>query len=577
MAMSAMESDELYPIPKEYAHPAVRRIWGNIRAVHATVRRATWKRLRKALDDDERRHRVRTSVVRISQAAWPRTILRQLCLLGTWIVGRRLASIPGVESVYVRHSHPGSVTFAPGQSDLDLTLVLNDADGRDPSVVCTCTERIDSLNRLFYFVWPQDARFVTRRELAQMETAPGATEILNAPKQWIRIGGREVRRADLPSAPQTDSIALHPEFDAWWLNVLQTHVLTPQTTFAEQNMRLCFRVAMKNQFQLQAARRRVDLATEAYLPDSKAATLFADDTEMADILANIKRRDFRALEGDEEKSEILRHCIAGATDFYRELPVPPGMAWVAPTVDKPAAVAEAHRSELQQRFEQEGSLRAIADTIIIYPTPHWSPREYQIDVILREDFSPAEFRDAVRAIKTSFGGRTFGIGGTHAQITLVPRNAFEHPWFFLGTPFPFLHEHVAAFAETLMGSPPRIPAPPSRAERLCWLTRHYLFHRFTLGRRVNYFSKDCNSCQLASVHLFLERGTILTDAAEVHREYLELFGKDSEDAETLGFLLGIGGKTPDEEGKAPFAAALRIQARQYDAIEALLRRDGALA
>src|ERR1700688_3941175 len=142
----------------------------------------------------ELRRRFRSGIIYSSRIPWIRTLYRKACQLATWMVGRQLASLPGVEAVYVRHSHPRSVTFAPGQSDLDLTLVLDDSSARDAALVRACTDRVDALSRVFWFVWPQDARFVSRRELAQIEAWPGAAEILSAPSGWIRIGGREVRR-----------------------------------------------------------------------------------------------------------------------------------------------------------------------------------------------------------------------------------------------------------------------------------------------------------------------------------------------------------------------------------------------
>ena len=254
--------------------------------------------------------------------------------------------------------------------------------------------------------------------------------------------------------------------------------------------------------------------------------------------------------------------------------MPPDAAWVVPDACRSVALTEAHRVELRARLDAEGALRSIAASIVVYPTPHWAPSEYQIDVILHDDVPPAAFDEAVRAIKRSFGGRTFGIGGTHAQITLVPRSAFEHPWYFLGTPFPFLHEHVATFAETLFGSPPRIPAPPSSAARLRWCAQYYLFHRFTLRYRPRYVSKDCNFCQLAAIRLFLDRGAVLTDATQVRRAYLDAFVKRSEESQTLDFLLRGERERCDEISSA---VALQLQSREYDSVEALLRRDGALS
>ena len=520
------------------------------------------------------RRRIRSGIIRSSRIPWIRTLYRKACQLATWMVGRQLASLPGVVAVFVRHSHPRSVTFAPGQSDLDLTLVLDDSAAQDAALMRACTDRVDALSRVFCFVWPQDARFVTRRELAQIEAWPGAAEILSAPSGWIRIGGREVRREGQPSVIEGNRIALHPEFNAWWLNVLQTHVLTPQTSLAEGHMRLCYRVAMKSQLHLQVARGRVNPSTEAYLPDSEASSLFAEDATMSELLGDLERNGFWARDGEEQKATILHRSLAQAAEFYRDLPVRADAAWVTLAAGRSAALAEAHRAELRDRLDREEAIRSIAGSIIVYPTPHWAPCEYQIDLILHDDVPRAAFGDAVRAIRRTFGGRTFGIGGTHAQITLVPRRAFEHPWYFLGTPFPFLHEHVATFAETLFGSTPRIPAPPPSTMRLQWCAQYYLFHRFTLRYRPRYVSKDCNFCQLAAIRLFLDRGAVLTDAAQVRRAYLDAFVKRSEESKALDFLM-----RGDRErcNDVSLAAALELQAREYDSVEALLRRNGSLS
>ncbi|MBV9403820.1 MAG: hypothetical protein JO211_00640, partial [Acidobacteriaceae bacterium] len=468
---------------------------------------------------EEWRYRARTFVVRSSRARPIRGLFRKLCQIGTWIVGRNLAGLPGVASVYVRHSHPGSATFAPGQSDLDLTLVLDDAAAQDVSVIRACGEMIRKLSRIFYFVWPQDVRFTSRRELAQMEALPGAAEIMNAPNRWTRIGGREVRRRGLVAKIANSSIALHPEFNGWWLNVLQSHVLTPQTEFAERNMRLCFRVAMKSQLHFAAARAQEDPSGEAYLPDSRAASLFEGDPEMRKLLSEIQRNDFWIQDPEGAKARIFHRCLTTAADFYRNLPLPSDAVWVELPRDRSPSVTPEHRADLQARFEQQPALRSIAEAIIVYPTPHWFPREYQIDVLLRDDVSLSGLRDAVSVIKRSLHGRTFGVLGSHAQITLIPRDAFKHRSFLLGTPFPFLHDHIANFAETLVGTPPRVPAPPTRWARLEWLAQYYFFHRFTLRYRPRYVSKDCNFSQLAAIRMYLEQGLIYTDAADVSREY----------------------------------------------------------
>lgn len=520
------------------------------------------------------RRRFRSVVVSSSRIPGIATLLRKTCQIITWEVGRELAGIPGVEAVYTRHSHPRFSTFVPGQSDLDLTIVLDDFAAQSATVVQRCADRIDELNRKFPFVFPQDARFISRRELAQIEASPGAAEILGAPQAWIRIGGREVRQANDRCELDFSRLPLHPEFNAWWLNVMQTHVLTPQVNLAENNLRLCFRVAMKSQLNLQAARSRAPFPLEGYLSDSRAASLFADDAEMTALLGDLERRGFRAEDGETRRFKIFRRSLAEAAEFYRDLPIPLDAEWSRPADDRTSpSIAEAHRSELRGRIQAAPALQAIADSIIIYPTPHWPAREYQIDLILKDEVPSAGFADAVRTIRTSFGGRTFGVGGTHAQLTMVPRAAFEHPWFFLGTPSPFLHEHIANFAETLFGVPPRIPAPPSRVERLRWCAQYLLFHRSTLQYRPRYVSKDCNFCQLAAIHLFLEQDLLLTDAIQISDAYTDAFIKDGE-ASAMDLLLRPDQQRLDEE---TFATALKLQSQEYATIEALLQTRNAFS
>ena len=471
-----------------------------------------------------------------------RFALRGICRALTWEVGRELADLPGIEAVYTRHSHPASPTFAPGLSDIDLTVVISDSAAKDPVAVGQCANRVDHLARVIPFVWAQDARFVSRRELAQIEARPGGAEILYLPAGWVRIGGREVRREGPFPSIDAKRTALHPEFNAWWHNVMQTHVLTPRT---ESSARFCFRVAMKNQLHLQIARGRWTPRVEGYLSDADAPSLFADDPAMMTALSRV--------DGENREASILHRALEAASAFYCDLPLPSDATWITLRA-RSDAIDQSHRSRLREIFDREETLRSIAASAIVYPTPHWKRREYQIDLILRDDISPDAFSASVRRIKRSLGGRTFGIGDTDAQISLVPRSAFEHPCFYLGTPFPFLHEHVATCAETLFGSPPRLPAPPPKVERLRWCASYYLFHRFTMHYRPAYVSKDCNFLQLVAVRLFLENDEVLTEAEQIQRRV----------------------SVPEPLAGASFAAALRLQSQEYDAVEALLRRTGLL-
>jgi len=512
---------------------------------------------------------MRRGIVLSARVAPLRYLLRGVCQLLTWEVGRELANLPGVEAVYTRHSHPASTTFAPGLSDIDLTVVISDSAAHDAPSLRISSNRVDTVARTVPFVWAQDARFVSRNELAQIEEHPGTAEILYVPAGWMRIGGREVRRGGPAPSVDTKRILLHPEFNVWWHHVMQTHVLTPRTDREESSARFCSRVAMKNQLHLQVARGRWTPRIDGYLPDSDAKALFADDFTMVRLLDE-QAHQGAAHNPEDWEAEILHRSLYDAGSFYRELPISSDAAWIT-LRPRSEAIDEGHRVKLREIFDREEALRSIAAGAIVYPTPHWMRREYQIDLILRDNIAGEAFREAVRAIKRSLGGRTFGVGDTDAQLTLIPRFAFQHPWFYLGTPFPLLHEHVASSAETLFGNPPRLPAPPSVAERRRWCATYFLFHRFTLHYRPAYVSKDCNFSQLLALRTFLEDGTILTDAADIYRRYVNALGTRSEDLTALNFLTGIAREPLDDES---FAAALNLQSQEYDAVEALLRRDG---
>ena len=67
---------------------------------------------------------------------------------------------------------------------------------------------------------------------------------------------------------------------------------------------------------------------------------------------------------------------------------------------------------------------------------------------------------------------------------------------------------------------------------------------------------------------------VITDAAQVRRAYLDALVKSGEESPPLDFLLRTDGTHPAETS---FAAALKLQSREYDAVEALLRCAGALS
>src|SRR4029077_14411831 len=104
----------------------------------------------------------------------------------------------------------------------------------------------------------------------------------------------------------------------------------------------CYRVAMKSQHHLQVGRGRVTPSAQAYLPDSEAASLFAEDAEMSELLGDLERKGLWSRNGEEQKARILHRSLAQAAEFYRDLPVPADAAWVTLTAGPSTSPTDGH-------------------------------------------------------------------------------------------------------------------------------------------------------------------------------------------------------------------------------------------
>lgn len=96
------------------------------------------------------KQRIKWGIIRTHHLPGIGSFYRKACQIGTWEAGRRLARIPGVTAVYLRHSHSYSPTFVPGQSDVDLTLVLDDGAAEDPFKVLECSAKVENSYVLTY-------------------------------------------------------------------------------------------------------------------------------------------------------------------------------------------------------------------------------------------------------------------------------------------------------------------------------------------------------------------------------------------------------------------------------------------
>src|SRR5690242_17467166 len=143
-----------------------------------------------------------------------------------WRTGRQLGAIPGVAAVYSRHTHPGSRTFIAGHSDLDLTVVLENEHADHPACVRECSRVLQELGRRYLFIKPEDARFMSERELHTLSVDfRAAFELPYRPEDWLLIGGSDVRPASLRLPAHL--VVMHPEFNKWWVNLIQSQFFRP--------------------------------------------------------------------------------------------------------------------------------------------------------------------------------------------------------------------------------------------------------------------------------------------------------------------------------------------------------------
>lgn len=521
------------------------------------------------------RQLIRWGIIRTHHLPVLGTLYRKGCQLGAWVVGGKLAGMPGVESVFVAHSHPSSVTFVPGHSDLDLTLVFDDEVAEVPLRIRECAAAIEKLSRLFFFVWPRDARFISRGELTQYLTLSWSPEILYEPADWILLAGKESRngrsRFNLPHR-----IPWHPEFNKWWGNILQSDMFAPHNSIDTRFMRGFYRIALKSQLHLNAARGISVERPAGYIEDELPMGRFVGDPELSNLLADLKERCFWERRPDYLKARILLAILVNVGDFYSDWKAHPEISRKTPI--RPRAIEEPNRSiygELKRRVQGCPELTSILEAAVVYPSPHWYPYEYQVDLILREGLPLEDFVKAVSAIKRGFGGRTFAIGTTHVQFTIVLKSIYQHALYFLGSPFPFLREHIQQFGALIYGSPTEaIQGTLSRADLIEWCRICLPFHMYNFRRRPEYFAKDVNFYQLASLRLFLETGEVLTDAPQIRQAYLDRFVNKDSDKAVLDYYLQRPGIPASAE---LYADAFTFVSDQYRRVESLLMESNGAA
>jgi hypothetical protein len=476
--------------------------------------------------------------------------------------------MPGVECVFVAHSHPSSPSFVPGHSDLDLTILFSDDAAEDPLTIRKCGAAIERLSRLFSFVWPQDVRFTARGELIRYLTSLGPPGLLHHPGDWLLIAGQDVREeGGRYIAPHR--IPWHPEFNTWWANLLQSKILAPSDGGDARYLRIFYRAALKSQLLLRDAMGRLDQRPPRYIEDGQPMGTFVGDPDLAGILEDLKARNFWARNRDHVQSRILLAILRSVGEFYSTCKVHPqnvyDRAIVSHSAEEPH---KSHYAELERRIQGQPELIPVLEAAMAYPVPHWHPYEYQVDLVLRDGLPQEEFAAAIHALKRGFGGRTFAVGMTQARITIALKSIYRHPLYFLGFPFPFLREHIQEYGALIYGSPvDTIGGTFSRADLIEWCRLFFPFHMFTFRRRSEHASPEINIHQLASLRLFLETGEIVTDVPRIHRAYLDRFVTDDRDRAVLSHCLH---RAPAPAASGLYTDAFAFISREYDRLESLV-------
>ena len=83
--------------------------------------------------------------------------------------------------------------------------------------------------------------------------------------------------------------------------------------------------------------------------------------------------------------------------------------------------------------------------IICYPVPHCLPYFYHVDLVIPENLSAADFNEIVRRTEKEFKGREFSLQGYGYTITYLPESIMNCATVYLGSPYPFLREHIRRY------------------------------------------------------------------------------------------------------------------------------------
>jgi len=501
------------------------------------------------------RRRIRRAIVATRGVPLVRGAVRALFRAGAARAAARLAATPGVRSVYVRHGHPSSPTFVPGLSDLDLTLVLDEAAAEDPDAIARVAAALEHVARAHPYAHPADARLTSARELARLTRSYEAPfTLLVTPDDWRLVAGEESRSEHARPFPAR-RVARHPEFARWWREVLPRHALRRPPRGEPASLRPFFRGAVKQRLHFLAARGRALPGRRGYVEEQVAEPAFAGDPATAALLRELRRGAYARRRGaDAVVAALFHRTLADAEAFYRDHGVADADHDAPFTGDGsahgPRGESSAAAAAIAARLAECPRLAERVEGAIVYPLPCVDPAFHQADLVLPDGADAERVRAILDALLAGLDGRESSAQGHPFAVSLVPRAAAESILAWEASPFPFLPEHVAVHGRAVLGAtmPRALARGRHDAEILEWLRDFLPCHLFTLKRRAAHASRTVNALQLAAVRRYLETGDLVTEpgayrdvAEDERRPVAERQVRLFEEYDRVEALLATGG------------------------------------
>ena len=513
---------------------------------------------------------LRWIIIRSQSKPVLKQVLSLWCRWGAWRVSRLLLKIPGVAAVYSRHTHPASPSFVPGHSDLDATIGLSEGAAWDPERIEAVSSKVEALSWFHYYLSPNDVRITSRKELARItRNYPSRYEPLYTPDDWILLAGREVR-SEKPLNYPIREIPWHPEFNVWWQHILQHYLLVKKPGLEDKYLRVCYRSALRQQLQFLAASGKEVAKPLGHVDDDLVEEAFREHPELRALLVGLKQNDFWDKDPQHLQERILLTVLRLAAEFFRTYPFHPTLTQ-APASGKQGEKRHTTAYDaLRSRLDQIPQLTEQLKGVLIYPVPHCSPYFYQVDLVIPDDLSAVLFSETLRRAHEAFRGREFHLQGQGFSITYVPESILNWPLLFLGSPYPFLKEHIQRYGEYFLGpDPPALSGVWNQEDLVKWCRVFLPYYMITLARRIEHSSRSINFCQLASIRLFLETGEKDTDPETIRRRHRDLFKDESPEDHVWDYLLR---DKPGTQNREEYMAATSVLFRECRQVETLLAR-----